>query len=84
VLAGWAGAGPSWANGQDTRVKKKMGRPVGPVRGGVGFWPKIGKRIGKLSIFKYLYKMQINLNSNKFNLRKTSSHKIKHESTSSH
>jgi hypothetical protein len=35
--------------------------------------------------FSNIYiKMQINLNSNKFNLRKTSSHKIKHESTSSH
>jgi hypothetical protein len=35
--------------------------------------------------FSNIYiKMQINLNSDKFNLQKTSSRKIKHDSTSSH
>jgi hypothetical protein len=52
VLAGWAGAGPSWANGRDARVKKKMGRPAGSIQGGVGFRPKIEKRIGKLYHFQ--------------------------------
>jgi hypothetical protein len=53
VLAGWAGAGPSWADGQDARVKKKTGRPAGPGRGGVGFRPKIEKRIGKHFHFQF-------------------------------
>jgi hypothetical protein len=43
-------------------VKKKTGRLARPVRGGVGFRPKIEKRIGKLFHF------QIDLNSNKFKL----------------
>jgi hypothetical protein len=33
-------------------VKKKKGRPAGPLRGGVGFWPKIDERIGKLFHFQ--------------------------------
>jgi hypothetical protein len=33
-------------------VKKKMGRPAGPVWGGVGFRPKMEKRIGKLFHFE--------------------------------
>jgi hypothetical protein len=52
VLTGWAGAGSSWANGRDAWVKRKMGRPAGPVRGGVGFRPKIENRIGKLFHFQ--------------------------------
>jgi hypothetical protein len=51
-LAGRAGARPSWANGRDAWVKKKTGRPTGPVRGGVVFRPKIEKRIGKLFHFQ--------------------------------
>jgi hypothetical protein len=49
---GWVGARPSWANGWDARVKKKTGRPAGLVRGGVGFRPKIEKRIGMLFHFQ--------------------------------
>jgi hypothetical protein len=45
-------------------VKKKTGRPAGPVRGGVAFRPKIEKRIGKFSIFKYLYE-----NANQFEFK---------------
>jgi hypothetical protein len=33
-------------------MKKKKGRPAGPVRGGVGFRPKIDKRIGKIFHFQ--------------------------------
>jgi hypothetical protein len=51
-LAGWAGARPSWANGPDAWVKKKTGRLARLVRGGVGFRPKIEKRIGKLFHFQ--------------------------------
>jgi hypothetical protein len=54
VLAGWAGAGPNWANGRDAWVKKKTRRPAGPVWDAVGFRPKILKRIGKLFHFQIL------------------------------
>jgi hypothetical protein len=40
--------GLAWA----ARVKKKKGRPAGPVRGRVGFQPKIDKRKGKLFHFQ--------------------------------
>jgi hypothetical protein len=43
--------GVGWL-GWDARVIKKMGKPAGPVRGGVGFRPKIEKRIGKLFYFQ--------------------------------
>jgi hypothetical protein len=57
-------AGPALGQWPGCAVKKKTERLAGPVQGGVGFRPKIEKRIGKLFHFKYLYK-----NTNQFEFK---------------